>query len=117
MTEGFYNATVRDSLGCSDELEDIEILAPLPISVNVDVENVSCIGSSDGSASAVLVSGGTPSSTGYTYSWQNDNGVNLWPGNLSGINSTVNNLLPGTYQLEVEAVSYTHLTLPTICSV
>ena len=102
LAEGFYNATVRDSLGCSDELEDIEILAPLPISVSVDVENVSCVGSSDGSASVVLVSGGTPSSSGYSYSWQNDNGVNLWPGNLSGINSTVNNLLPGTYQLEVE---------------
>ena len=27
LEEGFYNATVRDSLGCSDELEDIEILA------------------------------------------------------------------------------------------
>ena len=102
LEEGFYNATVRDSLGCSDELEDIEILAPLPISVSVDVENVSCVGSSDGLASVVLVSGGTPSSSGYSYSWQNENGVNLWPGNLSGINSTVNNLLPGTYQLEVE---------------
>ncbi|MFL2569558.1 MAG: gliding motility-associated C-terminal domain-containing protein [Flavobacteriales bacterium] len=102
LEEGFYNATVRDSLGCSDELEDIEILAPLPISVSVDAENVSCVGSSDGSASVVLVSGGTPSSSGYSYSWQNDNGVNLWPGNLSAINSTVNNLLPGTYQLELE---------------
>ena len=102
LAEGFYNATVRDSLGCSDELEDIEILAPLPISVSVDVEDVSCVGSSDGSASLVSVSGGTPSSSGYSYSWQNDNGVNLWPGNSSGINSTVNNLLPGSYQLEVE---------------
>lgn len=102
LEEGYYNATVRDSLGCSDELEDIEILAPLPISVSIDVENVSCVGSSDGSASVVSVSGGMPSSSGYSYSWQNENGVNLWPGNLTGINSTVNNLLPGTYQLEVE---------------
>ena len=102
LEEGFYNATVRDSLGCSDELEDIQILAPLPISVNVDVENVSCVGSSDGSASVVLVSGGTPSASGYSYSWQNESGVNLWPANLSATNSTVNNLLPGTYQLEVE---------------
>ncbi len=102
LVEGFYNATVRDSLGCSDELEDIEILAPLPISVSIDVENVSCVGSSDGSASVVSVSGGMPSSSGYSYSWQNENGVNLWPGNLTGINSTVDNLLPGTYQLEVE---------------
>ena len=94
LEEGFYNATVRDSLGCTDELDDIEILAPLPISVSVDVENVSCVDSSDGSASVVLVSGGNPSSSGYSYSWQNENGVNLWPGNLSGINSTVNNLLP-----------------------
>ncbi|MBL6663581.1 MAG: gliding motility-associated C-terminal domain-containing protein [Flavobacteriales bacterium] len=102
LEEGFYNATVRDSLGCSDELEDIEILAPSPISVSVAVEDVSCVGSSDGSASVVLVSGGTPSSNGYSYSWQNENGVNLWPGNLSAINPTVNNLLPGSYQLEVE---------------
>ncbi len=102
LEEGFYNATVRDSLGCSDELEDIEIMAPLPISVSVDTENLSCVGSSDGSASVVLVSGGTPSTSGYSYSWQNENGVNLWPGNLSAINPTVNNLLPGSYQLEVE---------------
>ncbi|MBH83756.1 MAG: hypothetical protein CMP70_03675 [Flavobacteriales bacterium] len=102
LEEGFYSATVRDSLGCSDELEDIEIMAPLPISVSIDVESLSCVGSSDGSASVVLVSGGTPSISGYSYSWQNENGVNLWPGNLSAINSTVNNLLPGTYQLEVE---------------
>jgi gliding motility-associated-like protein len=102
LEEGLFNATVRDSLGCSDELEDIEILAPLPISVSVDIEDVSCVASSDGSVSVVLVSGGTPSSSGYSYSWQNENGVNLWPGNLSAINSTVNNLLPGTYQLEIE---------------
>ncbi|MAD50737.1 MAG: hypothetical protein CMC95_05515 [Flavobacteriales bacterium] len=102
LEEGFYNATVRDSLGCSAELENIEILSPLPISVSVEAQDVSCVDYSDGSASVVTVSGGTPSNSGYSYSWQNDNGVNLWPGNLSGINPTVNNLLPGTYQLEVE---------------
>jgi gliding motility-associated-like protein len=102
LEEGFYNATVRDSLGCSDEIENIEILAPLPISVSVETQDVSCVGYSDGSASVLTISGGTTSSSGYSYSWQNENGVNLWPGNLSAINPTVNNLLPGTYQLEVE---------------
>jgi len=101
LSEGFYNATVRDSLGCSDEIENIEITAPLPISLSIDAQDVSCIGYSDGSASVVSISGGTPSSSGYSYSWQNQNGVNLWPGNLSAVNAVVNNLLPGVYQLEV----------------
>mgnify|MGYP001162031192 CR=1 FL=1 len=102
LSEGTYNATVRDSLGCTAELENIEIMAPNPISVSVDAEDVSCTSSSDGSASVITVSGGTANSGSYGFSWQNSQGVNLWPANLSAVNPTVNGLLPGTYQLEVE---------------
>lgn len=102
LAGGVYNATVRDSLGCTDELENIEILTPDPISVSVSSDDVSCTSYSDGSASVVTVSGGTTSSGSYGFSWQNDQGINLWPANLSAVNSTVNGLLPGTYQLEVE---------------
>ncbi len=102
LEEGLYNAMVRDSLGCTDEFEDIEILAPSPISLNVDALDVSCVGYSDGSASVVSISGGTVSNSSYSYSWQNNNGVNLWPGNLSAINSSVENLLAGSYILEAE---------------
>ena len=57
LEEGLYNAMVRDSLGCTDEFEDIEILAPSPISLSVDALDVSCVGYSDGSASVVSISG------------------------------------------------------------
>ena len=102
LFQGFYDIMLRDSLGCTDVLQDIEVAAPSPISVNISSSDVSCLGSTDGSASAISVFGGSPSISGYTYSWQNENGVNLWPANSSAINSTVNNLMPGTYQLEVE---------------
>ncbi len=102
LAGGIYNATVRDSLGCTDELENIEILTPDPISVSVSSEDVSCTSASDGSASVVTVSGGTVSSGVYGFSWQNSQGINLWPANLSAVNATVSGLLPGSYQLEVE---------------
>ena len=102
LLQGFYDIMLRDSLGCTDVIQDIEVAAPSPISVDISSNNVSCLGSTDGSASAISVFGGTPSTSGYSYSWQNENGVNLWPGNSSAINSTVDNLMPGTYQLEVE---------------
>ncbi|MGC6470722.1 MAG: gliding motility-associated C-terminal domain-containing protein [Flavobacteriales bacterium] len=102
LGEGLYNATVRDSLGCSSELENIQINAPTPISVSVDSEQASCIGFSDGSASVISVSGGTSASGSYSYSWQNSQGVNLWPANLSAVNATVSGLAAGIYQLEVE---------------
>ena len=102
LAGGIYNATVRDSLGCTDELENIEILTPDPISVSVSSEDVSCTSASDGGASVVTVSGGTVSSGAYDFSWQNSQGINLWPANLSAVNANVSGLLPGSYQLEVE---------------
>ena len=70
--------------------------------MSVSSEDVSCTSASDGSASVVTVSGGTVSSGVYGFSWQNSQGINLWPANLSAVNATVSGLLPGTYQLEVE---------------
>ena len=89
-------------MGCTDELENIQILAPSPISLSVDPIDVSCVGYSDGSASVVSISGGTLFNSSYSYSWKNNNGVDLWPGNTSAINSSVENLLAGSYMLEVE---------------
>ena len=99
LSENFYNITVRDSLGCTDQIVNIEITAPEPIDVIVSASNVSCFGSSDGSATITSATGGTGS---YSYNWQNADGFNLWPGNLSAIQPTVLNLLPATYQLVVE---------------
>ena len=74
---------LRDSLGCSDDIENIEITAPDPISVIVESETVRCFGDNDGTASVVNVFGGTSSSGNYSYQWQNLDGINLWPANLS----------------------------------
>ena len=116
LPEGIYNASVRDSLGCVDELENIHIDAPTPISVTVSTQMVSCSGSSDGSASVTSVAGGTTSSGTYSFSWQNNQGINLWPANLSAVNPTVQGLLPGTYQLLVQddngcSSTYTPVTI------
>ena len=102
LPAGQYSAIVRDSLGCQDVISSITINSPPPISVSVSAQQVSCANFTDGSASVVAVNGGTSTSGTYSYSWQNSQGINLWPGNPTGINSTVNNLIPGTYQLEVE---------------
>ena len=95
-----YNVTVRDSLGCISQIAGVQIFEPNPIDVSVSAQTVSCTGDSDGSASVILVQGGTVSGD-YSYMWKNENGINLWPANLSANTSTVNNLFPGNYLLEV----------------
>lgn len=102
LADGVYSAIVRDFLGCTDVISNISINSPPPITVSVSTQTVSCHGSIDGSASVVSVNGGVSSMGVYSYSWQNSQGVNLWPANLSGINPTVTNLTPGSYQLEVK---------------
>lgn len=102
LGEGLYNVMVRDSLGCTDEIEDIQIYAPDAIDVTVSTSTVSCYGSQDGQAIVTEVIGGTSEDGEYSYTWQDNNGVNLWPANLSGMSAMVDNLFPGTYQLVVE---------------
>lgn len=97
-----YNIMLRDSLGCSDDIENIEITAPDPISVIVESETVRCFGDNDGTASVVNVFGGTSSSGNYSYQWQNLDGINLWPANLSANSANVNGLSVGSYQVEVQ---------------
>lgn len=46
---GDYSLTVTDFQGCTGEL-DFEVVAPPPVTLNLEQENVSCLGFSDGSA-------------------------------------------------------------------
>lgn len=78
----FYSCTITDANNCTT-IKTISINQPAQISVTPSHTNVSCNGSSDGSAT-VSVSGGTP---GYTYSW--------YP--TGGTNTTATNLAAGTY--------------------
>jgi gliding motility-associated-like protein len=98
-----YTVTLRDSLGCTDVIDNIVVGEPDAILIVADGQEVLCIGDSNGSATVIDVQGGTTSISGdYNYQWLNADGINLWPANSSANTSTVNSLSAGYYQLEVE---------------
>ena len=66
LTAGTYTVTVTDSHGCTAVTSET-VTEPPALDLNVDVENVSCFGGSDGSIN-LTVNGGTP---GYNYLWSN----------------------------------------------
>ena len=102
LGESSYNIMLRDSLGCSDDIENIEITAPEPISAIVDAQTARCFGDNNGTASVTNVFGGTSLDGDYSYQWQTSEGVNLWPANLSANTANVGGLSTGSYQVAVE---------------
>ena len=113
LEPGNYTVTVTDANGCDGDIFEIELIEPTAVTINatnLDYSGygVSCLGASDGQIN-VTANGGVPTYN-YIWSFQGDI-VNEWEGSTEQIN-----LLPGEYTI-VAAVSYTHLTLPTIYSV
>ena len=83
LTAGTYNVTITDSLGCTLELNDIEVEEPEPIQVNVtDITDITCNGEADGSIE-ISVTGGAPP---YTFNWSN-----------GALSANINNLPAGEY--------------------
>ena len=80
-------------------ITEIEVLEPSPVVATSSTIDVSCFGDTDGSAT-VNASGGTSLNGEYSFVWQLPNGTNLFPSNLSGLSQTVNNLAPGSYQVD-----------------
>ncbi len=85
VAAGTYTVTVNDGNGCQQTNTTI-ISQPSPISINVNVTNVSCYGASNGSIGAAA-SGGNGS---FVYNWSN--GASTW--NLTGLSA-------GSYVLTV----------------
>ena len=102
LGENIYNIMLRDSLGCSDDIENVEITAPDPISIIVEAQTVRCFGDNNGMAAVTNVFGGTSETGDYSYQWQTSDGINLWPANLSANSANVNSLSTGSYQVLVE---------------
>ena len=92
-----YIVTVTDTNGCT-AVDSFTVTAPTTLTVALTSTDPTCNGLSNGSATATPSGGTAP----YTYSWVGTCAPS--PNNTA----TVTGLC---------AVSYTHLTLPTICSV
>ncbi len=86
VTAGTYTLTITDANGCTDQLTTtVTEPSPLTTSTNI-ISNVSCFGSTNGSAD-VVVSGGTPP---YSYLWSN-----------SSTNDTLLNVGAGKYFITI----------------
>ncbi len=86
LLAGTYNLTVTDSLGCT-LLDSVTLLNPPLLSVTAStVQDATCEGTQDGSAT-VIASGGT---NPYTIQWSN--GI---------ITPTISNLNPGVYTVTI----------------
>ena len=89
---GTYTVTVTDNNGCTDT-DNVTIQDNTPaLTISTSVNNVSCNGGNDGSAT-VSAGGGTGS---YTYNWSN-----------GASSATVSNLGAGTYGVTVTSGSQT----------
>ncbi len=85
-----FNLSVIDALGCSFSTDFTFSNAPEPIVLTPDVVNVSCNGSSDASIDLAIAGG----AGGYTLSWTG-------PNSFLSAATIIDNLLPGTYNVEV----------------
>lgn len=83
LSTGSYTLTITDSYGCS-HISPAQILQPTPLSTIISHTDVSCSGSSNGTAS-IAVFGGTPN---YTSVWSN-NYTGISTSGLSAGNYTV----------------------------
>ncbi|MFK7934573.1 MAG: SprB repeat-containing protein, partial [Saprospiraceae bacterium] len=87
---GTYDVIVRDSVGCSKVIKDIEIADDCPCIIGLqiaDKNDVTCAGN-DGSIALEVINA---TNDDYTIQWNNDLGNEL----------TINNLSGGTYQATV----------------
>gem|GEM_PF-5684965 len=89
LSDGIYSVEVTEVHGCSVALDSIEVLEPAPWQTDVTITESLCFGD-DQASIALAIAGGTPSSSGYQYNW--DNG---------GTTPTLNDLPVGSYAVTI----------------
>jgi len=101
LAAGDYIITVRNTIACNDKYihPTVTIHQPTQVVASITKKDITCYGLTDGEITSV-VTGGTPGSAGYTYTWEMQTGSS-WTA-LSKTNSTLTSLSDGTYRLKAK---------------
>ena len=84
LSPGTYSVTVTDNLNCIENLNNLIVDEPLPISASVSTINVSCYGSNDGNATIL-----------------SNNNINSYIWSDGQITQTATGLSPGSYSFTI----------------
>lgn len=93
LTAGTYSVTVTDANRCFATLS-LTVNQPTALSLTMDSQNVSCNGSSNGTASLTVSGGISP----YKYQWST---ANSGSGGITGTTQNLTNLPEGNYSVTV----------------
>ncbi len=93
LSPDVYTIAYENSNRCADPVTaSVTIEAPEPLTITVDIKNVSCKGESDGKITLANFSGGTPP---FTYNWENTSG------SIAETDSVAENLSASTYAVTI----------------
>ena len=95
LSAGIYTLTLEDANNCERQF-DIEIVEPLVLSANSTVQDVTCNGSDDGSATVSIAGGVSP----YSINWQGADSTSLSADTYVVLITDANNC-PGSIEVEV----------------
>lgn len=101
---GIYIIRVCDANGCC-VADTAVILAPPPVFLTFTIQNDSCAGQCNGSATAIPSGGTAP----YTFSWNS-----VPPGPSLGTGSSISSLCAGTYSVTVSDASGAQVSKDTV---
>jgi hypothetical protein len=101
LAAGNYIITVRNTITCNDKYVHpaVTINQPTEVVATISKKDISCFGLTDGEITSI-VSGGTPASSGYSYTWEMQTGSS-WT-SLSKTTSSLTGLGEGTYRLKAK---------------
>jgi len=101
LAAGNYIITVRNTITCNDKYvhPTVTIHQPTQVVASISKKDITCYGLTNGEITSV-VSGGTPTSSGYIYTWEMETG-GTWT-SLSKTSSSLTGLGEGTYRLKAK---------------
>jgi hypothetical protein len=101
LSAGSYTVTIHNTITCNDKYTSstITIQQPTQVVATISKKDISCYGVPDGQITSA-VSGGTPGTSGYSYSWETQ--INGSWTSLVKTTPALTGLADGTYRLKVK---------------